>query len=212
MTAVAAAPRDRIDVPLTFTPGGSAATDLAPRGWALRTFVGRPDVAVVRTDGRTAIRLASERSSFVLHRDLVVDLADLPTLTWSWKVVRLPAGADARHAERDDQAAQLYVVFPRWPTPLTRSDVVGYVWDTTAPVGTTGPSTKAGNVRLVVVESGASRVGTWQRYQRNVADDYVALFGKKPPRVGRLALMIDADDTRSDAEAFVAGISFTAPR
>ena len=38
-------------------------------------------------------------------------------------------------ASRNDQAAQVYVIFPRWPS-LATSDVIGYVWDTQAPIGT----------------------------------------------------------------------------
>jgi len=113
-----------------------------------------------------------------------------------------------RAAARDDQAAQVYVVFPRWPSPRTNSDVIGYVWDTTAPVGTTVPSPKAPNVRIIVVASGATGLGAWQHYQRNVDEDYRALFGRRPPRVGTIAFMIDTNDTGTIAEATMGQIVF----
>ena len=133
-----------------------------PQGWMLKEFTGHAVIELVRADGRLAARLRSERTSFALYRDVVVELREFPYLSWSWKVLKLPAGGDVREAARDDQAAQVYVIFPRWPSPRTASDVLGYVWDSRAPVGTRIKSPRADNVRIVVVESGGARTsGTW---------------------------------------------------
>jgi len=183
-----------------------------PVGWDVTEFAGGdPSVELVRTDGRLAIRLRSERNSFAVHRDLVLDVRQYPILSWWWKVSRLPAGSDVRETGRDDQAAQVYVVFPRWPSPRTSSDVIGYVWDTRAPVGTRLTPAKAQNVRIIVVESGSGRLEQWLQQQRNVAEDYQAAFGRQPPRVGKVALMIDSNDTRSDAEALFGDLTFSRP-
>ena len=179
-----------------------------PSGWELRQFAGHADISLVRGERGLAVQLRSEQSSFALYRDVVVSLDEFPVLTWSWKVARLPARGDVREAGRDDQAAQVYVVFPRWPSPRTNSDVIGYVWDTTAPVGTTVPSPRAPNVRIIVVASGSVGLGAWQHYQRNVAEDYRALFRRRPPRVGTVALMIDTNDTGTIAEATIGQLIF----
>jgi hypothetical protein len=189
-------------------PYRAAPAEGVPSGWAAKEFTGRAWVELVRDGGRLALKLRSEQSSFALYRDVVVDLNEFRFLSWSWKVVLLPAEGDVRERARDDQAAQLYVIFPRWPSPLTNSDVIGYVWDSRAPVGARVTSTKAGNVKIIVVESGGSRRDTWRVEQRNVAQDYAALFGRHPPLVGRVAIMIDTDDTGGAAEALVADIVF----
>jgi hypothetical protein len=178
-----------------------------PTGWMLKEFVGQAAIELVR-DGRLALRLAADHASFALYRDVIVDPNELPILSWWWKVTRLPARGDVRDRATDDQAAQLYVIFPRWPAPLTSSDVIGYVWDTNAPAGTRLVSTRAGNVRLIVLESGRAGAGTWQREERNLIDDYVALFGRRPPRVGKIAVMVDSDDTGGEAEALIGEVSF----
>jgi hypothetical protein len=64
------------------------------------------------------------------------------------------------------------------------------------------------NVRVIVVESGRGRLDTWQAYQRNVAEDYAALFGRPVPRVGKVALMVDSNDTRAEAEALFGELVF----
>ena len=183
-------------------------SDGVPPGWTLKEFAGHAAIELVRSDGRLAARLHSERASFAIHRDVVVELREFPYLSWTWKVIRLPAGGDVREAARDDQAAQLYVIFPRWPSPRTASDVIGYVWDSRAPAGTRIKHPRADNVRIVVVESGPARLGEWRTYERNVAADYTALFGRQPPRVGKVAVMVDSNDTRGEAEALFGDLIF----
>jgi len=183
-------------------------SDGVPPGWTLQEFAGHAAIELVRSDGRLAARLHSERASFAIHRDVVVELREFPYLSWTWKVTRLPAGGDVREAARDDQAAQLYVIFPRWPSPRTASDVIGYVWDSRAPAGTRIKHPRADNVRVVVVESGPARLGEWRTYERNVAADYTALFGRQPPRVGKVAVMVDSNDTRGEAEALFGDLIF----
>lgn len=182
-----------------------------PPGWNLKEFTGRGFVEVVRDDSRLALRLVSDRSSFALYRDVLLDPKQFPILTWQWKVVKLPAGGDVRERESDDQAAQIYLVFPRWPSPRTNSDVVGYIWDTRAPAGSKLTSRQAANVRLLVVQSGPERLGRWVREERNVYQDYVELFGREPPRMGQVALMVDSNDTRSQAEALIDDLVFLRP-
>ena len=179
-----------------------------PLGWTSKEFVGRASVELVRDGARLAMRLRSDHSSFALYRDVVVDPNEFPYLSWSWKAVHLPPRGDVRERGADDQAAQVYVIFPRWPAPLTNSDVIGYVWDSRAPVGTRITSTKAGNVKIIVVESGMSPREAWRVQERHVAKDYQALFGRPVPRVGQVALMIDTDDTKSAAEALIGGLVF----
>ena len=202
----------RVRVPLTEVVPARLPAPGVPAGWDMTEFAGRdPAIELTRVDGRLALRLRSEQNSFAVHRDLVLDVRQYSVLTWSWKVTRLPSGGDVREPGRDDQAAQVYVVFPRWPAPRTASDVIGYVWDSRAPVGTTLRHPRAPNVRIIVLESGPGRLDTWLREQRNVAEDYRALFGAQPPRAGKVALMIDSNDTKSDAEALFSDLTFSRP-
>jgi DUF3047 family protein len=201
----------RVRVPVTDVLPGHLPASGAPVGWELKEFAGEASVELVRSEGRVALRLRSERTSFALHRDVVLDVRQYGMLAWSWKVLRLPTAGDVRDPARNDQAAQVYVIFPRWPSPQTASDIIGYVWDSQAPVGTTLNHPRLPNVRIIVVESGPARLDAWQRQVRNVAQDYQTLFGRQPPRVGKVALMIDTDDTRGEAEALFGDLTFFRP-
>ncbi len=192
-------------------PGTGVVVKAPPSGWNLKEFVGQAQVEVVREDGRLALHLVSQGTSFALYRDVALNPKQFPILTWRWKVVKLPIGGDIRDRTTDDQAAQVYLIFPRWPFPRINSEVVGYIWDSRAPAGTKLSSPKAANVKVVVLESGAERLGQWVQEERNVYQDYVELFNKEPPRLGLVAVMVDSNDTRSQAEAFIEDLVFLRP-
>jgi hypothetical protein len=209
---LAPGPDGRVRVPATTAaPLPRLPAEGVPKGWELHEFIGRADVRLIRGPEGLALLLRADRTSFALYRDLIVDLAMLPRLSWKWRVTRLPTRGDVRQRTSDDQAAQVYVIIPRWPSPRTTSDVIGYIWDSTAPVGTTAVSPHAANVRVIVVESGPARLGAWQHYERDVAADFVRLFGREPGRVGGVAVMIDANDTASSAEAAIGALTFSPP-
>ena len=172
----------------------------------------RARMTLVEVDGRRALHLHSRDDGTTIGKELQppVDLRQTPFLEWSWRAVALPAGGDSRRKRTDDQAAQVFVVWPRPPEPL-RSRIIGYVWETTAPVGITAPSEKTGTVKYIVIRSGPAELGRWLTERRAVADDYRRLYGEEPPAPGAVALAIDSNDTHSVAESYIGPIRFVGP-
>jgi DUF3047 family protein len=183
-----------------------------PGGWRpYETFGGHPhyDFAVVDDGDRRALRLRSADDHSTIAHEAEPDLAATPMLEWSWKVVRLPAGADLRKKATSDASGHIFVVWPRFPEML-RSRLIGYVWDPILPVGTFQTSAKTGTVTFVVVRSGSAGLGAWHDERRDVAADYTRLFGEAPPPPKAIALSIDTNDTRAPAEALFGPIAFAA--
>lgn len=184
-----------------------------PDEWEGQTW-GRPsyDFTIVENDGHRILRLRSRGDSSTISKDIKdkVKLAQTPVLEWRWKVVTLPAGGDSRKKATDDQGAQLYLTWPRFPEAI-RSRIIGYVWDTTAPVGTIIRSQKTGTVTYVVVRSGTDGLGTWVTEQRNVVEDFRTIYGEDPDEPRGISISIDSNDTRSSAESFIGTIVFRAP-
>lgn len=185
-----------------------------PDGWQGGQTWGSPkhDFAVVNNEGRRVLRLRSQNESSTVSKDVAgkVKLSKTPILEWTWKVVTLPKGADSRSKATDDQAAQLYVAWPRFPQAL-RSRIIGYVWDTTAPQGLFVPSEKTGTVTYVVVRSGPGELGKWLTERRNVVEDYQKIYGEEPENPGVVSIAIDSDDTQSTAESLFGAIVFRKP-
>ncbi|HMH49644.1 MAG TPA: DUF3047 domain-containing protein [Candidatus Acidoferrum sp.] len=184
-----------------------------PEGWKGGDW-GSPkyDFAIAEVDGQRVLHLKSEGDSSTIGRDIKgkVNLKQTPILEWRWKVTKLPRGADARKSATDDEAGQIYVTWPRFPEAV-RSRIIGYIWDTTAPVGSIFKSDKTGTVTYVVVESGSAKLGQWITEHRNVVEDFKKIHGAEPENPGAVSISIDSDDTRSSAEAFVGPVLFRRP-
>src|SRR5262245_4469426 len=182
-----------------------------PEGWKGQTW-GSPryDFAVIADGPGQVLRLRSRGDNSIISKEIRVDVRRFPLLVWRWKVTTLPAGGDSRRKESDDQAAQLYVTFPRFPATL-RSRIIGYVWDTQAPVGTVVRSEAGRPAVYVVVRSGDADAGRFIVETRDVARDYRAIWGEEPGEDARvLSIAVDSNDTRSSAESFIAEIFFRA--
>ena len=184
-----------------------------PPGWQAQSW-GSPkyDFKVGEHDGRAALHMKSADDGSTITRDIKskLDLKATPVLEWSWKAVVLPKGGNSCKKATDDQAAQVFVVWPRFPEAV-RSRIIGYVWDTTLPVGTTCKSEKTGTVTYVVVRSGAGELGTWVTERRNIAEDFRKIYGEAPDNPAAVSISIDSNDTRSVSESFIGGLAFRRP-
>jgi hypothetical protein len=181
-----------------------------PPGWQGQNW-GSPkyDFKVEENEGRAALHMKSVNEGSTISREVKgkVQLKATPMLEWSWKAVVLPTGGNSCKKATDDQAAQLFVGWPRFPEPV-RSRIIGYVWDTTLPVGTICKSEKTGTVTYVVVRSGSADLGKWVTERRNVVEDFTRIYGEAPDNPGGVSISIDSNDTNSVSESFMGAIAF----
>lgn len=183
-----------------------------PDGWTGQNW-GSPkyDFRIETQSGRKVLHLKSHDDSSTISKEAKVNVKDRPILQWSWQAVTLPKGGDARKSATDDQAVQIYVTFPRFPSAV-RSRIISYIWDTTAPAGAVFKSEKTGLVTYVVVRSGAADLGKWVTESRNVLEDYKKIYGEVPgEEVGAISISIDSNDTHSSAESYFGEILFRKP-
>ena len=182
-----------------------------PDGWTSGQSWGFPkyDFTIMENSSHRVLHLRSEGDSSMMSKDMKgkIDLKKTPILEWRWKVVTLPAGGDSRSKHTDDQAAQLYVVWPRFPQEF-RSRIIGYIWDTRAPAGLVVKSEKTSTVTYIVVRSGPAELGKWLTERRNLAADYRKIYREAPDNPGAISIAIDSDDTNSSSESFFGAIAF----
>jgi len=190
-----------------FTGGGDEKG--IPEGWAQeKDFGPQSKIAVGQEKDFHFVHLLSVNDAFGIKKEFSFDIRKYPYLTWRWKATRLPKGGDIRKRETDDQAGQIYVLFPRFPAMInTRS--MGYIWDALTPVGTAGTSTAYSKMKYVVLQSGPDKLGQWAWETRNVFEDYKKYFQEDPPQAGGLLLYINTQHTQSSAEIYYGGIFFS---
>ena len=73
---------------------------------------------------------------------------------------------------------------------------VKYIWSRVVPVGTTLGSSRA---RAIVLRTGAPPDDEWVTETVNVRRDYERLYGEAPGKARGVAVLTDADQTRSRA-------------
>jgi len=183
--------------------------DNTPVGWVLEEKAGTPEIKIEKSGGQFFVRLKSNNSSFGLRKEVEFDLKDTPFLNWKWRVNVLPEQGDFLNKDTDDQAAQIYVLFPRFPAKLN-TDFLGYIWESNPKnLKKEGESPAWSKSRLIVLQAGPKRLNQWIQEKRNVYEDYKRLFNDEPPKVGAVALYINSQHTRAKAESSFAEIFFS---
>ena len=185
-----------------------ASSSELPEDWSVKVWQGAPEIEIVKEHQGSVLKLRSHQSNVALYKKVYVDLDLYPNLLWKWKVTELPVDGDARDSELDDQAAGIYVMFPRFPG-FFNTRIIGYVWESEAPQGTILKSHNDSRIHYVVMRSGKKETGEWIQEMRNVGQDYEQIFGEKAPTVGGVSLLIDSDHTQSSSESFFGEIKFS---
>jgi len=196
------------------------------RSWTVGKYKKATEYVLVKDDGRTVVRASADASASGLSQDVHVNPKDFPFLRWHWKVPGLIPGADNTQRQKEDSPVRLIVTFQgdtsSWPfedrlfaaqmKALTGYDMpyatLMYIWENRAPVGSVIPNQHTSRVKMIVAESGDTRLGEWRQEVRNVYEDYKRAFGEEPPLTRSVGIMTDADNTGEKAYAYYGDISF----
>jgi hypothetical protein len=177
--------------------------------WTVKSFKGETGYQVVTDNGNRVLRAESLAAASGLVNKLDLDPREFPILSWRWKVAGTIPQGDERTRAGDDYAARVYVIFPHWFFPKTRT--LNYIWANRLPQGTVLPNAFTGNAMMIAVQSGPAQAGRWLAERRNIVDDYRRAFGEEPPRIGAIAVMTDTDNTGASALAWYDDLVFLKP-
>jgi hypothetical protein len=168
-----------------------------PAGWKARKDPGRQVYKVAEEGGLRFLRAASKAVGIQAGRETKDwDLAARPVLAWSWRPRQFPKGADERTAKNDSPLA-VYMLVEH--SRVAGPKAVKYVWSERVPVGTHLTSNK-GLTQVRVLRSGPARGAGWTEERVNVLEDYRQYFAEKgTPKPNGIAVLTDADDTKSGA-------------
>jgi len=175
--------------------------DKALDKWSTMVLNGKVDYLLMKYGSDGFVEAESQGACSALYYRIGFQLKEYPILSWKWRVNKFPdISRAATDLEKDDYAARVYVIFPF--LTFSSSKFIEYVWAEDLPEGTVMDSPSGKNVKMIVARSGRERLGEWISETHNVYEDYIKAFGSKPGMgVGAVAIMCDADGTRSSAMA-----------
>jgi hypothetical protein len=213
--------------PFSTSPAGTP----VPSQWrevTMKKIPAHTRYSLVQDGSSVVLRADANASMSSLRHRVDVDPIHMPTLHWRWKIENLIAKSALGRKDGDDFPARVYVFFDypierlslleRMKLKLARSlygddlplAVLCYVWDQQAAVNTIAPSPYTDRVRMIVAESGATRLNQWVEVSRNIEQDFRAAFGEAAPRVIGVALATDTDNTGASATAYYGDFQFEA--
>ena len=208
----------------------SAATEgsALPDGWHMLTFKKierHTQYDVIKDQAISVVRAVSEAGASGLTKAVTIDPREYPIVRWRWKIENVLNKSDVSRKEGDDYPARLYITFAYEPDRVSFGKklkykagqalfgdipiaALNYIWDSKSPVGTVVDNAFTSFAKMIVVESGARRIGSWIEEERNVYQDYLSAFGEEPPAINGIAIMTDTDNTKERAVAFYGDIEF----
>jgi hypothetical protein len=186
------------------------------------TRIPRGRFTAVMLDGEPALSLQTSSSYGMLLHDLRAPLAGW--LQWQWRLDQALARADLRQRGADDAALKVCAMFdqPLADMPLRESlalrlaratsaqalpaATVCYVWDSKYPAGSSGANVYSGRVRYIVVQGAGAPLAQWVTHTRDLAHDFMQLFGREsaqvPPLLA-LAVGADSDNTQGNSLGYI---------
>jgi hypothetical protein len=225
-TVNASVPNSAIDfsrtgvVPLLAFAKDSRALPADWQPWILHPSKAQTRYKVVR-DAEAGVVIAAEAVSSAsgLMRELNLDVGKAPVLEWQWRIDALIEGADNTDRYAEDSPVRLVLAFDGDKQALPLRDriffesarllggrempyaTLMYIWENRQPVGSVLKNPHTDRVRKLVVASGSEGVGLWQKYRRNVVEDFQAVYGKAPGPLIGIAILTDTDNTRQSVRA-----------
>ena len=207
---------------------GATEGNRLPDGWKPLTFkkVERhTQYEVVKDGSMVVVKAVSEASASGLTKEVMIDPQEYPIVRWRWKVENLLQKSNVTRKDGDDYPARLYITFAYEPDKVSFGrklkykagqalfgdipiGALNYIWDGKSPIGTIVDNAFTDFAKMIVVQSGAQRIGSWVEEERNVYQDYKLAFGEEPPAINGVAIMSDTDNTKERAVAYYGDIIF----
>lgn len=200
-----------------------------PSGWKPLTFKkikAHTGYSMVKDEGTVVVKAVSDASASGLICKIRIDPEHYPTIQWRWKTENIYQNGDVTQKSGDDYPARIYITFEYDPQNISFLEktkfeaakllygeyppggAINYIWASKARIGTIVSNPYTDHVKMIVVESGKDTLNTWVTEERNLLNDYIIAFGKKPPMISGIAIMTDSDNTQESAVAYFGDILF----
>ena len=204
-----------------------------PAAWKFATLPNKTPTrfSIVELGGARVLKVEADESYGNLVHAMRVQIGEKAALAWRWRVDKLVEDADLKTRSGDDAAAKLCVFFAfdaaklslgeRTKLAIGRSatgqdvptETLCYVWDNKLPIDTGLTNAFTKRIRMIVLQSGAGKLGQWVTQRRSLVADYQRMFadeseGKVPEVVG-VAVSADADNTRGHGLAYFGDVTLT---
>jgi hypothetical protein len=176
---------------------------------------------IEKENGEVCLKAVSRASaSGLIHRQ-TVDVYRYPRVRWRWKVSNTYEKGDARFRSGDDYPLRIDITFTYDPRQAGIGEKIryniakalygqypphsslGYIWANRKHPDDFIISPYTERARMIPLQTGPWRAGRWILEEVDVLQDYRRVFEDDPPRMARIAIMNDSDDTGEASVSYV---------
>ena len=170
---------------------------------------------------RSFLRTESMASASAVVYKKMFNVYEYPRMRWRWRVDNVYTKGNPRDKSGDDYPIRVYVMFQYDPQKAEFAEKVSYgiaktvygkypphstmnyVWTGHAIADRIITSTYTDKAKMIILEKGRNKVGTWVEETVNILEDYRKAFKKDPPATAGVAIMNDSDNTGESAVSYV---------
>jgi hypothetical protein len=182
----------------------------------------RTKYTIEKNDGSSYLKAESNKSVLALAYKEEFNVYTYPKVRWRWKVSNIYQNTNPETKDGDDYAIRVYVAFkydPKTPSSIGQKlkyglintmygeyppqTTLNYVWTNSENQKTILTSPYSDTVKLIALEKGGTKVGTWQDEEIDIIQDYKKAFGKDPPQLAGIAVMNDSDNTGQSSVSYI---------
>jgi hypothetical protein len=168
------------------------------------------------------LKAESNRSVLALAYKEEFNVYTYPKVRWKWKVSNIYQNANPETKDGDDYAIRVYVAFkydPKVSSSIGQrlkyglintmygeyppQATLNYVWANSESQKTILTSPYSDTIKLIALEKGSKKVGTWQEEEIDIIQDYRKAFGEDPPKMAGIAVMNDSDNTGQSSISYI---------
>lgn len=166
-----------------------------------------------RANEQHVLKAESNASASAIVYKKTFNVYDYPHVRWRWKVSNVYVKGDARTKAGDDYPLRVYILFEYDPAQAGAFEKMkygllktiyglyppysslNYVWANKDEPERIVTSPYTVQAKMLLLEKGPAKAGTWQDEEVDIVKDYQKAFGINPPVHARVAIMNDSDNT-----------------
>jgi hypothetical protein len=172
-------------------------------------------------EGQKVLAAISNASASGIVYEHEFDVYEYPKVRWRWRIENVYEKGDATRKEGDDYPIRVYVMFTYDPDEASFGERVkygiakklygeypphsslNYIWANRKHESRILTSPYTEKSKMVVLESGDGKAGQWVDEGIDILADYRDAFGEDPPKMARLAVMNDSDNTGESSTSYM---------
>ena len=162
---------------------------------------------------------AASASALVYNREF--NVYKYRNMRWRWRAENVYEKGASGTKAGDDYPLRIYITFKYDPQKAGRFEklryeaaklfygeypphsALNYVWankETTERIITSPYTSKT---KIIIIEKGTIRVGSWEAKEADILKDYKEAFGEDPPSQASIAIMNDSDNTGEGLVSYI---------